>query len=155
MASLWTRASILLQDKGANICKCVIIVAAAALDPSGGAVAAVRAAIQAITKALSSRAETGTQAGAAGASVAGTGNYCNVEDRAVLTFRADDNSTYNYELPAPKATIFLPGSDVVDPADVALKAYTDWIAANCVGSFGQPITFVKGERTRKKDFVNA
>lgn len=155
MATLWARASILLQDKGANICKCVVLVAAAALDPSGGAVAAIRTAIQAITKALSSRAETGTQAGAAGSSSAGTGNYCNVEDRATLTFRGDDNSTYNYELPSPKATIFVAGSDVVDPADAALLAYTNWIAANCKGSFGQTLTFVRGERTRKKDFVNA
>jgi hypothetical protein len=154
MATLWARASILLRDKGKNICKCVVLVAAAALDPSGGAVAAIRAAIQAITKAVSSRAETGTQAGPAGATVAGAGSYRNSEDKAVLTFRGDDNSTYNFELPAPKATIFLPGSDVVDIDDPDLEAYVGWIEDNCVGSFGQELTFVKGERTRKKDFVN-
>jgi hypothetical protein len=31
--------------------------------------------------------------------------------------------------------------------------YTDWIEENCVGSFGQDLTFVRGKRTRKKDFV--
>jgi len=151
----WARVSILLQDQGKNIAKVVVLVAAAALDPSGGAVDALRTAIQAITKALSPRAETGTQAGPGGATLAGTGNYCNAEDKVVLTFRGDDNSTYNYEVPSPKATIFLPGSDVVDAADVALKAFTDWVAANCKGSFGQALTFVRGVRTRKKDFVNA
>lgn len=153
MAGPWARASILLRDQGGNICKCVVLVAAAAIDPSGVAVKAIQAAIQAITKAVSPRAETGTQAGAAGATTTGTGNFNNVEDRATLTFRADDNSTYNFEIPGPKETIFLPGTDVVDPADAALLAYTNWISANCKGSFGQDITFVRGERTRKKDFV--
>ncbi len=153
--AVWARVSILLKDKGNNICKCIVLVAAAALDPSGGAVDALRVAIQAITKALSPRAETGTQAGPGGASVAGAGNYCNSEDKAVLTFRGDDNSTYNYELPAPKSTIFIANSDVVNPASVPLKAFTDWIAAHCKGSFGQTLTFVRGVRTRKKDFVNA
>jgi len=155
MAAFWTRASILLRDNGANICKCIVLVAAAAIDPSGGAVAAIRAAIVAVTKSASPRAETGAQAGPAGATTTGNGAYCNSEDKAVLTFRGDDNSTYNYELPAPKETIFIAHSDVVDPADAALLAFTNWISANCKGSFGQALTFVRGVRVRKKDFVNA
>jgi len=150
MASLWARASILLQDYAGNIAKVVVLVAAAALDPSGGAVAALRTAIVAVTKALSPRAETGTQAGAAGGTTAGTGAYSAIEDRAVLTFRGDDNSTYNYEVPAPKPAIFITGTDTIDPANADVLAYTNWIAANTKGSFGQTLTFVRGERTRKK-----
>src|SRR5580765_5735063 len=141
--SLFARASILLRDKGTNICKCIVLVAAAALDPSGGAVAAIRAAIQAITKAVSPRAETGTQAGAAGDGTTDGGNYCNAEDKMVLTFRGDDNSTYNYELPSPKALCFVPGSDVVDGGQADIVALTGWIASNCKGTFGQTITFVR------------
>lgn len=154
MASLWARASILLRDKGGNICKVIVLVAAAALDPSGGAVAALRAAIVAITKSLSSRAETGTQAGPAGLDVAGSGDYRDIEDKAVLTFRGDDNSTYNYMLPSPKDLVFVAGSDQVDADQPDVDAFVSWIEDNCQGSFGQALVFVKGERTRKKPLVD-
>jgi len=150
LASLWARASILLQDNAGNIAKVVVLVAAAAIDPSGGAIAALRTAIVAVTKALSPRAESGTQAGAAGEDTAGDGAYSAIEDRAVLTFRGDDNSTYNYEVPCPKPDIFLTGTDTVDPGNAAVVAYYQWIEDNCVGTFGQELTFVRGERTRKK-----
>lgn len=150
MASLWARASILLQDNAGNIAKVVVLVAAAAIDPGGTVIQALQAAMQACTKAFSGRAESGTQAGAAGATDAGTGPYSAIEDRAVLVFRAADNSTMNYELPAPKAICFVPGSDRVDETQADVASFISFIEINCVGKFGQELTYVKGERTRKK-----
>jgi hypothetical protein len=150
MASAWVRASILLRDQAGNIAKAVVLVAAAALDPSGGAVAALRAAIQAVTKALSPRAETGSESGPSGGTSPGTGDYDTIEDRATFTFRADDNSTMTYELPSPKPAIFVTNSDRVDLTNADVLAFTDFITANCSGRFGQTINVVKGHRTRKK-----
>jgi hypothetical protein len=142
--------NVLLQDNAGNIAKVVITVAAAVVDPGGTVANAVRAAIVGVTKALSPRAELGTEAGASGGSSAGTGPFSAIEDRAVMTFRADDNSTLNLEVPAPKALMFTTGTTVVDPTQTDVAAWITFLELNACSLFGQPITFVKGERTRKK-----
>jgi hypothetical protein len=139
-----------LRDNAGNICKVVFAVAAAVTDPSGGVSAAIRAAIQGVTKALSPRAELGTEAGAAGATSAGTGAFSAIEDRAVMTFRCDDNSTMNLEIPSPKPLMFVSGTSTVDPTQTDVAAWILYLQTNARGLFGQAITFVKGERTRKK-----
>jgi hypothetical protein len=148
--SAWTRVSVLLQDNAGNIAKVVFAVAAAAFDPSGSVIQAVATAIQGVTKALNSRQESGTEAGAVGATNPGTGAYSTVEDRLTLTFRGDDNSTFTYEVPAPISTDFDADTVTANPGDTHMAAYISFIQTYCVGSAGQALTFVKGERTSKK-----
>jgi|SRR5579872_5246977 len=148
--SAWNRASMVLRDNLGNICKVVFLVGAAVIDPGGTVINAMRAAVQAVTKALSPRAELGTESGASGTSTAGTGPFSAVEDRAVMTFRAADNSTINMEIPAPKALMFTTGTTQVDPTETHVAAWITWVQTNACSLFGQSLTFVKGERTRKK-----
>jgi hypothetical protein len=147
---IWVRASIMFMDYGGTVAKIAVIVAAAAIDPSGTAVSAIRTALEALTKARSPRASTGSGAGPAGSTDTGTGPFSAVEDRATLTFRGDDNSTFTYEIPAPKAVCFLAGTDRVDASGDAMSAYIDYIETNCVGTAEQSLQFEYGFRTRKK-----
>jgi hypothetical protein len=149
MAGVWTRASILLRDRGGNIAKVAVLVAAAALDPAGGAINALQIAFQAITLALSPRAESGTARGGAGGTP-GTGSFAAVEDRATLTFAAADGSTMLFEVPAPVDACFITGTDIVDPDGIAIAAVISFIQDNTKSKYNQALTFVKGKRTRKK-----
>jgi len=149
MAGAWARASILLRDNLGNIAKVICLVAAGAIDPSGGAIQAIATALQALTKAVSPRQETGTQHGEATAA-ATAGHYGVVEDRMDLTFRADDGSTQIVEIPGPKDACFMTNSDIVDPSNAAVAALISLIHGQSLGFFGQTLTFVKGIRSRKK-----
>jgi len=149
MAGAWARVSILLRDNLGNIAKVICLVAAGAIDPSGGAIQAIATALQALTKAVSPRQESGTQNGEATAS-ASAGHYGVVEDRMDLTFRADDGSTQVIQIPGPKDTCFMTNSDIVDPTDAAVAALIAFVHGTSVGFFGQTLTFVKGIRSRKK-----
>lgn len=153
MAGLWTRASVVLRDNAGNICKVVFLVAAAAIDPSGGAVAAIRTAIVAITKAVSPRAETGASVGETVTGVGAT-DYGTAEDRAILTFSAADGSTEVYEIPGPINACFIAGSDEVDKTGTAILAVIDYITANGLSKFGQDLTYVKGKRGKKNTLKN-
>ncbi len=148
MAGAWTRASIVLRDNAGNICKVVFLVAAAAIDPSGGAVDAIRTAIVAITKAVSPRAETGASAGQSISGVTAAA-YGTAEDRAILTFSAADGSTEVYEMPGPKPGCFISGSDEVDRTYAPIGAVIDYIASTGLSKFGQTLTYVKGKRGKK------
>lgn len=149
MASLWNRLTTVLVDNAGNICKVVFCVGAAVTDPGGLVAVAIRNAVLAVTKAGSPRRELGTEAGAAGTDTAGSGPYSAIEDRAVMTFRGDDNSTMNMEIPSPKALMFVADTNQVDPTETHVAAWITWIEDNAKGLFGQGLTFVKGERTRK------
>jgi hypothetical protein len=149
MAGAWTRASVLLRDNAGNIAKVFVIVAAAALDPGGGAINALQVAFQAITKAISPRAESGTSNGETHGSP-GTGSFAAVEDRATLTFSAADGSTMLFEIPAPIDACFTAGTDQVDPSAGAIAALIAYIEGNTRSKYDQALTFVKGTRTRKK-----
>lgn len=149
MAGAWVRASILLQDNAANIARVAVLVLAAAIDPGGGAIAALQAAIQAVTKARSPRTESGTAAGEAPGTPT-TGNFAAVEDRAVLTFSAADGSTEVYEVPAPTNECFLsPDFMKVDPAGDLMDVITFYTSTG-KSKFNQALTYVKGKRSRKK-----
>jgi hypothetical protein len=150
MAGVWTRASILLRDNAGNIARVAVLIASAGIDPSGGAVAAIRAAIVAITKAVSPRAETGTSDGT-GSGTAATSDFDAVEDRAELTFAAADGSTMLFEVPAPKTTCFLStNTAIVNPTGTGMASYIGWIEDNAVSKYNQSLKFVKGIRSRKK-----
>ena len=149
MAGAWARASVLIQDNAGNIAKVVFLVAAAAIDPGGGAISAIQTAIVAITKALSPRAESGAAAGAT-AATPDTGSFAAVEDRATLTFACSDGSTMVYEIPAPIDACFTAGTDTVDPTAGQIAAVISYIEASSVSKYGADLTFVKGIRTRKK-----
>lgn len=148
MASLWTRASILLKDNAGNIAKVIVLVASAAIDPSGGAVDAIARALQALTKAASPRRETGTEKGEATAEAV-AGHYGVVEDRMVLTFRAEDGSTEVFEIPGPVDECFVANSDRVDPDAAPSLGVISFITDNAVSLFGESLVFVKGFRSRK------
>ena len=148
MAGLWARASILLRDYGGNVAKVIVIIAAAAIDPSGGAISAITTALQALTNAVSPRRETGTQNGEDIAD-ASAGKSGVVEDRMVLTFRAEDGSTEVVEIPGPTDSCFNTNSDIVNPDNAAVAALIDYIESNGKSLFNQGLTFVKGFRSRK------
>lgn len=146
--SIWTRASIAFTDNKGRIAKVLICVAAAAIDPSGGAVDAIRAAWITISAALSQRAETGgTGAGAGSATSGETGT---VEDRLVATFASPDGSTTMFEVPGPIQTMFLPDSVEVDPANAAFIAWKNYVQTNFKSQYGLALSFVKGKRSSKK-----
>jgi hypothetical protein len=148
--SAWNRLTTVLRDNAGNICKVVFAVAAAVTDPGGSIANTIRDAILGVTKALSPRREVGTEAGPAGDTVAGTGAFSAVEDRAVMTFRADDNSTLNMEIPGPMELMFTTGTTSVDPLQTDVAAWISWVQDNSVSLFNRPLVFVKGERTRKQ-----
>jgi hypothetical protein len=147
--SAWERASILLRDNGHNICKCVVLVAAAAVDPSGGAINTIATAIQAITKAISPRQESGGTAAGSG-STPGTSAYQTIEDRMILTYNFIDGSTGTYEIPAPKTAMFIAGTDLVDATNASVIALNGWLADNACSPFAETGVFEKGIRSRKK-----
>ncbi len=139
----------MIRDHAGNVAKVVCLVLAAAIDPSGGAIAAIRTAIIAITKAVSPRAESGVQSGEDASGVA-TSAYGSIEDRATLTFAAADGSTEVFEIPGPIASSFVSGSDqVAYPGSTPMASVIDYIVGNGVSKFGQALTFVKGTRTKK------
>lgn len=120
------------------------------VDPGGSVAAAVRAAVQGVTKAISPRAELATEAGPAGSTSTGTGPFSAIEDRVVLTWRAADNSTLNQEIPGPVDTIFITGTTKLDLTNTDVMAWETFVNLNCCSQFGQSISLVGGERTRKK-----
>lgn len=149
MAGIWTRASVLLRDNAGNIARVAVCVAAAAIDPGGGAIAALQTAMVACTKAFSPRAESGASRGETKAA-SGTGSFAAVEDRATLTFSGADGSTMTVEMPAPKDACFIAGTAIVDASETHIKAVIDAYIALGVTKYNQDLTFVKGIRTRKK-----
>jgi hypothetical protein len=146
--SAWTRASIAFTDNKGRIAKVLICVLAAAVDPSGGAVDAIRTAWVTISACFSQRAETGGTAGGSGA--AGSGETGTVEDRLVATFASPDGSTTMFEVPGPKASLFLPDSVEVDPTNAAFNTWKAYVIANFKSQYGLGLAFVKAKRSSKK-----
>jgi hypothetical protein len=150
--SAFTRASILFRDNAGNIAKVFVLVAAAAIDPSGGAIAALRAAMVAVMKAVSPRAESGgTAPGDSTAAVAS--DYGTVEDRLVATFAGDDGSTTLFEIPGPIDGIFVTDGLTLDPTNTAVAAWITYVQSNFVSQYGGALSFVKGKRSSKKQMT--
>jgi hypothetical protein len=147
--SAFTRASILLRDNAGNIAKVFLLVAAAAVDPGGGAIAALQAAIQAITKALSPRAESGGVADGDDEEATAS-DYGTVEDRLVATFSGDDGSTTTFEIPGPIDGIFVTDGVTLDPANSTVAAWITYVQDNFKSQYGGALSFVKGKRSSKK-----
>jgi hypothetical protein len=148
MAGLWARASIILRDNAGNIAKTLVLIASALIDPGGSAVTAIQAALQALTKAVSPRASTSSEATVSGGST-GTGHYSAIEDRMILTFAAADGSTQLVEVPGPIDAAFVLGTDRVDATNTHVAALIGVIEAS-VSKFNQALTYVDGIRSRKK-----
>lgn len=149
MATAWARASILFRDNAGNIAKSVVLVLAAAIDPSGGAVAAIRTAAVAIMKAISPRAETGgSTAQTDGAP--DPSDYGTVEDRLVATFAGDDGSTTVFEVPGPIDGIFVTDGVTLDPTNTTVASWISYVEATFLSEYGGALTFVKGRRSSKK-----
>jgi hypothetical protein len=145
----FTRAAILLRDNAGNIAKVVMLVAAAAIDPGGGAIAALQAAMQAVTKAVSPRAESGGVASGSGGPAVAT-DYGTVEDRLVATFSGSDGSTTLFEVPGPADGIFVTDGVTLDDSNADVIAWFEYIEANFKTQYGGTLTFEKGKRSSKK-----
>lgn len=137
-----------MRDNAGNIAKAVILVAAAALDPSTGAVNAIATAIAAISAAISPRQETGSQDGESPGDV-GDGPYSATEDRMDLTYLAADGSTGTFEIPAPLATNFNADRTTVNMTDSNVVALVTELNKT-VTPFGQSLQVIRGIRSRKK-----
>lgn len=55
--------------------------------------------------------------------------FPNIEDKAVLTFQDDDEILHRWQIPAPKAAIFLADGETVDPANGLVDAFINDIIA--------------------------
>jgi hypothetical protein len=78
--------------------------------------------------------------------------YETIEDKAQLTFQTATGAIHRYQIPAPKAAIFLADDETVDPAntDVAALA-TAFVAEQVASRDGSLIaSFIGGIRVRRK-----
>lgn len=78
--------------------------------------------------------------------------YQNIEEKAVFTFQTATGALHRYQLPCPKAAIFLADKETIDPANTDVAAFTAAVIANKVSSRdGSLITaFVGGVLARRK-----
>lgn len=78
--------------------------------------------------------------------------YGSVEDKARLTFTDALFGLHHFEVPAPKAAIFLADGETVDPSNAnvisLVTAFTTYIYANVTDT--APLAFVGGVRSRRK-----
>lgn len=147
MASATNRLYLVFRDNWGLAAKVAICVAAAVVDPSGAAVAAIRAAINAITNNKGTSASIGISASVA--DTASDGAYEDVEDKATFVFADANNQAHTFRVPAPKETIFDEEGAFVDPLDPAVVVYTGAVMTNCVSKGGAAlVTFLGGHRIR-------
>ncbi len=77
--------------------------------------------------------------------------YQNIEDKAVMVFRAIDGTLHTVRIPAPKATDFETDQDQVKKTDAAISAFVDqYLVSALTPSGGTMDSFVGGYRSRTK-----
>ena len=147
MALPTNRLILLFNDHRSKIAKVAILVAAAVVDPTGEAVAAIRAAIKALIRADSPKADikrhepvTDTVTDSALESI---------EDRAVLRFAcAGNGNVVKFTIPSP-GDIFLDDGVTVDPDNVGVAAFILFALDKMTDHTGSAITsYLGGSRYR-------
>lgn len=81
-----------------------------------------------------------------------TAQFESSEDKAMVAFTTNTGALHRYQVPAPKAAIFLADLETVNPAQADVAAFTAAVIAQGVSSRdGADITtFIGGIRIRKK-----
>lgn len=138
------RLLILCKTYGGKACKVALLVAAAVLDPSGGAVGALKTAIDALTKA-----------GILGASISQNGSYSTTsaagayeddQDKADFTFLDDVGQYHTYRIPAPNPSIFQDDNVSLDLSNAAVVAFAGYVTGNFVAPTGAALVQLTGGR---------
>jgi len=81
-----------------------------------------------------------------------TGQFQNVEDKAVMVFQSSVGALHRYQIPAPKAAIFLADLETVDAANTDVAAWAAAVVANVFDRNGVAIAgFIGGQRARRKN----
>jgi hypothetical protein len=78
------------------------------------------------------------------------GLFASVRDQALFEFKSA-NYTKQLAIPCPKESIFIPGSNEIDSANVDVQSFITQVMAVLGDSYGSPwTTYVGGVRTRKR-----
>jgi len=78
------------------------------------------------------------------------GAYDDLRDKASMVFLDEDGRPVKFDIPAPKATIFVAGGDDVDENDALVADFILDIVAYAVTAAGKAIVaFLHGKRRRK------
>lgn len=143
------RLKIVVQTYGGTVAKIAILIGAAIVDPSGAAVAAIRAAIDAISKGTQSRASISAPGSYSTTSAAG--NYEDDQDKMSLTIKDAVGQYHSFRVPAPKASCFQDGTDQVDLTDAGVVAFGNYCIANFKSKSGAAlVAAIGGRRIRLK-----
>lgn len=141
------RLLVMCRTYGGSVARVAILVGAAVLDPSGAAVTAIRAAIDAISKTSQEKASI-TQPGDYSTTSA-AGAYEDDQDKATFTFLDSAGKYHTFKVPAPKESIFLADKVTVDLTDAAVLAFEGYVTGNFVSKTGATLTaLVGGKRVR-------
>jgi hypothetical protein len=113
-------------------------------------VAALKAALDALTKAKLVKASVAVEAPYS--TTKGTSDYCNVEDKMVLEFADVEKKTHLFKIPGPTTACFLTDeTDSVDTENADVIALVNYIKAHALNANGGAIdTFLRGYRQRTK-----
>jgi hypothetical protein len=148
MASATNVLTMLWKDNKGKIGRMVLLVAAAAIDPSGGGIATVRAAIAAVVKAYNYQASLSFAATVSDTGALGV--YADNEDKVQMRFKDEDGETHSYLIPAPLASIFDADGETVNPANGAVDTFISAVTTNVKTKSGRDIvTFLGGRRMRR------
>lgn len=141
------RLLVMCRTYGGAVARVAILVGAAIVDPSGATVAAIRAAIDAISTTKQEKASI-TQPGNYSTTSA-AGAYEDDQDKATMTFLDSAGKYHTYRVPAPKEAIFLADRETVDLTNVSVVAFAAYVTANFVSKTGATlVSLVGGRRIR-------
>lgn len=138
------RLLIICRTYAGPAAKIALLVGAAIVDPSGAAVAAIRAAIEAVTKAKivgSSISQPGNYS-----TTSAAGAYEDDQDKADFTFKDSVGQYHTYRVPAPSAGVFQTGSDQLDLTDGGVVAFANYVTANFKSRTGATLVALIGGR---------
>jgi len=143
------RLKIIVRTYGGTVAKIAILIGAAVVDPSGAAVAAIRAAIDAVTKGEQTRASISQPGSYSTTSAAGA--YEDDQDKMSITIADAVGQYHSFRVPAPKASCFQAGTDRVNLSDPGVVAFVNYIVANCKSKSGAAlVAAIGGRRIRLK-----
>lgn len=139
------------DDKG-NIARVSVYVTDTTLALSATDMSNLSALITPITNAVLTNAKGPFTTSPAAVGYGANADYEACEDKAVLTFVTSTGALHRYQVPAPKAAIFLADGETVDAANTDVAALVAGVIANKVSSRdGALITaFIGGTRARRK-----
>lgn len=141
--------TILFRDNLGKVARMGILVAAAVIDPTGGAVGTFRAAIAAITKCLNYQASLTFYAAYADTAVAGS--FTDNEDKAQMVFTDAAGEAHAFKIPAPLESLFLSDKSTIDAAAGPVASYVTWMLANAKTKNGLALVSFRGGRRIRKD----